>query len=213
AALVAAVLAHREMTYPCPRFSPHCATTPNLPPGISVDYNESSEIGDSTQINLPICRYTTPWPQVNEVWTAGQSVTVSFLPGEAAHGGGHCEFSVSYDGGNTFAVVHRELQYCFFTGPSSSNSATVNSYTFNLPQNLPGSNHVVFAWSWVNAIGPREFYTNCADIAIIGSAGSYTGTQMVVANYGANSTFVPDFGTDYTTGLSLYQNAPNVIVT
>ncbi|KAJ1927703.1 hypothetical protein FBU59_007196, partial [Linderina macrospora] len=73
--LASAAFAHMEFIKPCPRYSPHCATTPTLPPGESIDYNMNTPIGSGGSILAPFCRRTTPWPQVTETWTAGQSAT------------------------------------------------------------------------------------------------------------------------------------------
>ncbi|KAJ1900037.1 hypothetical protein LPJ81_004023, partial [Coemansia sp. IMI 209127] len=135
-----------------------------------------------------------------------------FLNNNAAHGGDHAQFSVSYDGGTTFAVVYEVLQYMFFTGPSDSNTPEVLSYTFTLPAELPNSDSIIFAWSWVNAIGNHKFYMNCADVAITGSSSSsYTGKQMVIADHDGYPT-IPEFNGDYTTGLSYYEDAASVTV-
>ncbi|ORX66636.1 hypothetical protein DL89DRAFT_205660, partial [Linderina pennispora] len=195
--LAAAASAHMQINYPCPRFSPHCATTPVLPPGESLNYNLASPIGSGGDILAPLCHSQTAWPQVNEKWTAGQSITVKFAQGGAAHGGGHCEFSLSYDGGKTFVVIHQELKYCFVGSASSSNTANTLSYTFNLPSDLPGTDHAVFAWSWVNAVGNREFYMDCADVSISGSSKSFTGKEMTIANYGSNYPTIGEFNGNY----------------
>ncbi|KAJ2721166.1 hypothetical protein GGI07_004148 [Coemansia sp. Benny D115] len=160
---------------------------------------------------MPLCKYTVPFDTPSATWTAGQSVTVKFSPHAAGHGGGHCQFSLSYDGGKTFVVVHDVLRHCFYNGPSSVNQVEVLSYTFTLPQGLPSSDKAVFAWSWVNAIGNREFYMNCADVAIKGSSGSYTGKEMAVVNYG-DTPLVPEFNGNYETGLEHY-NKKNITVT
>ncbi|KAJ1936809.1 hypothetical protein EC988_008085, partial [Linderina pennispora] len=138
-----------------------------------------------------------------------------FYPGGATHSGGHCEFSLSYDGGKTFVVVHQALKYCFFTGaPSAGGVDTVRSYTINLPANLPGTDRAVFAWTWVNAAGNREFYNGCGDIAIKGSAGSYTGKKVTIANYGPGYPVIPEFLGNYNTGLEYYTtNTTAVTVT
>jgi hypothetical protein len=39
------------------------------------------------------------------------------------------------------------------------------TYTFNLPDNAPGNNLIVF-WTWVNRIGNREYYMECADVTV-----------------------------------------------
>ncbi|KAJ2160728.1 hypothetical protein GGF46_002029 [Coemansia sp. RSA 552] len=209
AALVGIAAAHMELTDPCPRFSPHCKTSPTLPAGASYDYNNMrTPIAPDGEL----CKSSTPWPEPVAQWTAGQSVTVEFEKDGAAHGGGHCQFSLSYDGGKNFVVIHEELKYCFFTGPSSGNDATVTSYTFNLPATVPNSDNVIFSWSWVNAIGNREFYHNCADITISGSSSSsYTGKRMVIANHNGYTT-IPEFNDNYDTGLDLYQNAEKITV-
>ncbi|KAJ1954660.1 hypothetical protein EC988_002311 [Linderina pennispora] len=211
--LAAAASAHMQVTYPCPRFSPHCATTPALPPGESLNYNLASPIGSGGDILAPLCHSQTAWPQVNEKWTAGQSITVKFAQGGAAHGGGHCEFSLSYDGGKTFVVIHQELKHCFVGSASSSNTANTLSYTFNLPSDLPGTDHAVFAWSWVNAVGNREFYMDCADVSISGSSKSFTGKEMTIANYGSNYPTIGEFNGNYDTGLDVYSKAKQITVT
>ncbi|KAJ2458310.1 hypothetical protein GGF42_002157 [Coemansia sp. RSA 2424] len=215
ATLVVSVFGHMEMISPCPRYSPKCATQPELPPGMARDYNLNSPIGGNGNINQPFCKYPIPWPQVTETWTAGQPVTISFANNGASHSGGHCEFSVSFDGGKTFVVLFQELRKCFFTAPPSNGGwDSVRSYTFTLPPNLPGSSHAVFAWSWVNAIGNREFYMNCADVAIVGNAGSYAGKAMTIANYGPAYPTIPEFMGNYETGVHLYAaNTTQVTVT
>ncbi|KAJ2609979.1 hypothetical protein H4S08_003820 [Coemansia sp. RSA 1365] len=210
AALVSSVAAHMATIEPCPRFSPNCESKPKLPADCSYDYNYiKSPIAPDSDV---LCKSNSPWPEPVATWTAGQTVTVKFQPDGAAHGGGHCQFSLSYDGGKTFVVVHEELQYCFFGHASDGNTAEVLEYSFQLPANVPSSDKAVFAWTWVNAIGNREFYMNCADIAITGgSSPSYTGKQMVIANHNGYET-IPEFNGDYTTGLSLYHNSPNITV-
>ncbi|KAJ2551240.1 hypothetical protein GGH95_005951, partial [Coemansia sp. RSA 1836] len=142
------------------------------------------------------------------------SVTIKFNPSAAIHSGGNCEFSMSYDNGKTFAVIHRELRYCFLGAKPASltNTATILSYTFSLPSDLPSSDKAVFAWSWVNASGNREFYMNCVDVAIKGgSSSSYTGPQMVIANYPGYPT-IPEFNGNYETGMEHYTGAKNITV-
>ncbi|KAJ2378889.1 hypothetical protein IW150_000513 [Coemansia sp. RSA 2607] len=189
------------MISPCPRYSSKGLNCPVLPAGQSLDYSLSSPLG----ANEPLCKHTVPFPTLCATWTAGQQVSVQFAPGGAPHGGGHCQYSLSYDGGNTFVVVEEVRGYCF--GKDSNQ----RDYTFTLPSTLPSSDKAVFAWSWVNAIGNREFYMNCADVAIKGGSGTYTGKQMTIANYAGYPT-IPEFRGNYATGLELYDNAKNITV-
>ncbi|KAJ1862035.1 hypothetical protein LPJ73_000873 [Coemansia sp. RSA 2703] len=160
----------------------------------------------------PLCKYTVPFPTPSAQWTAGQSVTVQFQNDGAAHGGGHCQFSMSYDSGNTFVMVHEELKYCFFGHDSTSNTAEILSYTFNLPEDLPSSDTAVFAWTWIDAIsGGPEFYMNCADVAISGTSTSYTGKEIVIANYKDYPTIYMQGNHEY--GLEYYQNSKTITVT
>ncbi|KAJ2720423.1 hypothetical protein GGI07_004610 [Coemansia sp. Benny D115] len=207
--------AHVSMRTPCVRYTPFCDTCPELPPGQSLDQNINAPIGTHEYISQPLCKYTTPYGRPAAHWTAGSTVTVDFHPHAAVHGGGHCQFALSYDGGKTFVVIHDELKYCFTGGPSSSNSGTQLEYSIKLPANLPSSDRVVFAWAWNNAIGNREFYMNCADVSIQGGSGlgSYSGPEMLVANYGPNSPYIPEFNGNYETGLDLYSNRKMITVT
>ncbi|KAJ1852275.1 hypothetical protein GGH12_005438 [Coemansia sp. RSA 1822] len=197
------------MNEPCPRFSPNCATKPTLPAGQGYDYSIKNPI----DYNAPVFKSEIPWPQPVASWTAGQPVTVKFQPDGAAHGGGHCQFAISYDNGKTAAIVHKVMKHCFFNGPSDGNAAEVLQYTFNLPADVPASSKAQFIWIWTNAIGNRELYTGIADISIANPGGStsYTGKSAIYPNHKGYET-IPAFGGDYTTGLSLYDNAPNVTI-
>ncbi|KAJ2714005.1 hypothetical protein H4R19_001958 [Coemansia spiralis] len=202
----ALVRGHISLSYPCPRFSPTGENCPSLPKGQQLDQEMNAPLSSIQQgYSKPLCKYTTPWPTPAAKWTAGQSVTVKFGQHAVSHSGGHCEFSLSYDGGKTFVVIHQELQYCF-TGANLgiTNEVKIFSYTFTLPKDLPGSDKAVFAWSWVNASGNREFYMNCADVAISGTSKSFTGKQMTIANYKGYPT-IPEFNGNYNTGLDLYK--------
>lgn len=78
--------------------------------------------------------------------SAGGTIDVQFAPGGATHMGGSCQFSVSYDQGKTFAVIHSIIGAC----PLSS------SYSVPLPAGLPSADSATFAWTWFNEVGNRE---------------------------------------------------------
>ncbi|KAI9505302.1 hypothetical protein BX070DRAFT_233445 [Coemansia spiralis] len=201
-----------SVTSPCPRFvdSSECPTPP-ISLSQNIDINTPiSKAGDSK--SLPLCRHNTPWTSPVASWTAGQNVTINFNIEQGTLGGGHCQFSVSY--GGDFAVVYEELEYCFIKDPSNPNpSELIDSYTFKLPENLPATDHAVFAWTWVSAHDDTAFYMNCADVSITNSTDStsYTNKNMTILNYNGYPT-VPSFGSTYTAGLSYYQGAEDITV-
>ncbi|KAK7947921.1 uncharacterized protein PG986_008807 [Apiospora aurea] len=58
--------------------------------------------------------------------------------------------------GQTFIVVFSKIGAC----PTDPN------IPFTLPANTPSADKVLFSWSWINHTGNREFYNNCAVLAI-----------------------------------------------
>jgi len=107
-------------------------------------------------------------------WAAGstQKMTIS---GHAAHGGGSCQASMSFDKGDTFKVIHSYIGNCPVDGDSS--------YSFTVPADSI-SGDAVFAWTWFNQIGNREMYMNCASITVTGGNGVGLGSlpDTFVAN-------------------------------
>ena len=77
------------------------------------------------------------------------------LSGSATHSGGSCQLSLSYDDGATFKVIKSMIGGC----PLES------SYQFRIPDFAP-SGDALFAWSWINHSGNREFYMNCAQVEV-----------------------------------------------
>ncbi|KAJ1934252.1 hypothetical protein EC988_008863, partial [Linderina pennispora] len=123
---------HASLKFPCPRYSPFGQDCPPIPAGQSADSGINAPISSMTLgEKKPLCKYTTPFGSPSATWTAGQSVTVSFHENIAAHSGGHGQFSISYDGGQTFAVLHEVLRYMFIGSKPSglTNTASVMSYT------------------------------------------------------------------------------------
>ncbi|KAJ2801029.1 hypothetical protein H4R20_003837, partial [Coemansia guatemalensis] len=214
--LFALAQGHISLISPCPRFITTGKDCPALPAGQEAAQEINKPISSRQQdFNDPLCKFEKAWPTPVAKWTAGQSITVEFGQHAVSHSGGHCEFSVSYDGGKTFVVIHQELRYCFVGKKPASitNEVSVFSYTFDLPKDLPSSDKAVFAWTWVNASGNREFYMNCADVSIAGSSKSFTGKEMTIVNYKDYPT-LPEFNMDYETGIKLYtSDAKNITVT
>ncbi|KAF9366826.1 hypothetical protein BGX34_006095 [Mortierella sp. NVP85] len=80
----------------------------------------------------------------------------------ARHGGGACEFSLSYDGGKSFWVIGQYSQTC---------PDVFHEWPVKIPKNIKSctdSNKCLFSWSWIGA-NVLQFYQNCANVVINGS--------------------------------------------
>ncbi|KAF1956173.1 hypothetical protein CC80DRAFT_492444 [Byssothecium circinans] len=130
----------------------------------------------------------------------GSKQTLSFT-GTAVHGGGSCQLSVTTDTKPTkdskFKVIHSIEGGCpgVDGGPAT--------FSFPVPSELPNGN-ATFAWTWMNKIGNREMYMNCASIFVTGGASDTkafdTLPDMAVANIavGTGAKCKTSEGSDYT---------------
>jgi hypothetical protein len=72
-------------------------------------------------------------------------------PAGAAHGGGSCQISFSYDAGVSWAVVQSWEGNCPRVrkgqegGPTNTYDVS-QDYEFRIPNDLPSSNEVIVAW-------------------------------------------------------------------
>lgn len=117
--------------------------------------------------------YTSTITSMNNI-TVGEENELSIMGG-ATHGGGSCQVSVTLDKVPTknsqFKVVHSIIGGC--PNPAPGNAADVATYANNptfkwsLPKGMPNGEYTM-AWSWLNHIGNREFYMNCAPISVTG---------------------------------------------
>ncbi|KAG0226362.1 hypothetical protein BGW41_004216 [Actinomortierella wolfii] len=178
--------AHVSLRSPCPRYGAFQGC-PAPPKGQSVDYDITAPIGVFERINQPICKHTTPSSKV-VTYKAGQTINVQFQIG-AAHGGGHCQFALSYDGGKKWVVIKEIIRECL------RGNVQTNSYSIpvKIPKDAP-SGRVIFQWLWNNAVGNRELYSNCVDMEIKGkNGGKLKGKEPVIINYGPKSHYVGEF--------------------
>jgi hypothetical protein len=180
--------AHMEISFPPPfrsKFNPHAT---------NVDYTNTAPLAADGS-NYPCKGYH------QDMGSAAGASTASFAAGSqhnftvvggAPHGGGSCQVSLSYDKGKTFTVIQSIEGGC----PLSS------SYDFTIPADAPAG-EAIWAWTWNNQIGNREFYMNCAPVTITGgsskreveekraSAAFSSRPQVFVANLG-NGCNVPE---------------------
>ena len=171
--------AHMFMSDPPPL---RAANNPNA--GGDVDYELKSPIelaqfpcrGDlglvGTEAGAPVADYK-----------AGQSYSAT-IEGGAAHNGGSCQFSLSYDKGKTFKVIQSIIGDCPVSGGSS--------FDFTIPADAPSSDSAIFSWSWNNKVGNREFYQNCAVVSISGGSGGGSGGGKTRRQGSASFNDLPD---------------------
>lgn len=142
---------------------------------------------------------------VNEM-ALGSSQPLAFV-GTAVHGGGSCQVSITYDTApnknSVWKVIHSIEGGC----PARNTPGNLGNdpnfkvpfdYSFPLPTDIPTGNATI-AWTWLNKIGNREFYMNCAPVKLTGSGGSKSNWEalpdMLVANIGNGCT--TEEGKDY----------------
>lgn len=110
--------------------------------------------------------------QMNTV-AAGGSLDVQLMGG-ATHGGGSCQFSITTDTKPTkdsqWKVLHSQIHGCQ-GGANDANMSPSRTDMNNpkipvkIPEGLPAGQYT-FAWTWLNKLGNREFYMNCAPLTV-----------------------------------------------
>ncbi|KAF9548683.1 hypothetical protein EC957_005922 [Mortierella hygrophila] len=204
------VQAHTGLSNPCGRYQ-EAAGCPAPPPGQVVDVDINSPIGTNLRINQPLCKTSIPYPfSSRTIYKAGDTIQTAYSIG-SAHGGGHCQWALSYDGEKTWVVIKTMIRTCLQVTPGTETNYRIPVL---LPKDLPSGN-VTFMWLWYNAIGDRELYSNCADIRVEGSdGGSVKGLAPLIANYGSGyPAFVNEFpnATD-PDGSELFDTRPAVTI-
>ncbi|KAL1712454.1 hypothetical protein EV715DRAFT_213621 [Schizophyllum commune] len=151
-----------------------------------VDYSMTSPL-EASGSNFPCKGYLKDTTGKDSVasWQAGSSQQVT-LEGSAIHEGGSCQLSISEDEGATFKVIKSFIGNC----PSSTGPVTLD---VDIPKDVKDGD-VVFAWTWNNRVGNREFYMNCAIVTIEGGGdGLASYPDMFVAQLSdINSCTVPE---------------------
>ncbi|KAI1614750.1 DNA-directed RNA polymerase [Exophiala viscosa] len=110
------------------------------------------------------------------IMAVGSTYDLSFM-GEAAHGGGSCQVSLTTDlqpsKDTQWSVIKSIEGGCptNFTGNlgDDSNGAAVGMasvFNFTIPEGISPGQYTI-AWSWVNRVGNREYYMNCGPATII----------------------------------------------
>jgi hypothetical protein len=188
------VLAHISMSYPPSRRNKlsDYYTKNNL-----VNYNLNSPL----YVNAGPDYFTFPckgFPKGPPTADVTSTIKVT-LEGTVTHGGGHCQFGISFND-RDFVVLHTVMTNCLLTGMT---------YEFPLPSNTPSGLATVF-WTWVNAIGNREYYMECADVNIQNNNNQnsiVSGKELVIANI-LNYPIIPEFPSPgMYSGIDLFERA------
>ena len=181
--LLPLVSAHIQLVWPLPFRSA------KDPDSQQKDYDMTSPLSADGS-NFPCKGYhMDDSKRSTATYQAGDDYNMT-LSGSATHGGGSCQLSLSYDEGTTFKVIKSMIGGC----PLES------SYQFKIPDFAPSGN-ALFAWSWINHSGNREFYMNCAQVEIENPSSGNEGSldrlpNIWVANLDSvNDCRVPE-GTD-----------------
>ncbi|EMC94923.1 hypothetical protein BAUCODRAFT_518344 [Baudoinia panamericana UAMH 10762] len=148
--LLPSALCHMEMSWPYPFRSKYDPAN-NYE---NIDYSMTSPL-DADGSDFPCKGYQNDESTRSPIaYIAGSTYNVT-LAGSAAHGGGSCQLSLSYDNGATFRVVKSMIGGCPLT----------STYDLTIPAYAPAG-AALLAWTWQNYEGNREFYMNCAAIRI-----------------------------------------------
>ncbi|KAH7102921.1 hypothetical protein BKA62DRAFT_79176 [Auriculariales sp. MPI-PUGE-AT-0066] len=197
-AVVAPAFAHMEVISPTPlrnKANPQYANSP------LIDYSYKAPLAAGGD-NFPCKGYHVDVPSVSkavDTVQAGSNYTVQ-LSGGAVHDGGSCQFSFSYDGGNSWGVVHQIVGNC----PISD-----QQFSVPIPAELPPAKDVLLAWSWFNKVGNREMYMNCAAVDVMSSGTGITLPMMFRANtFGGDCIVKEGSDVDFANPAGQVENCP-----
>ncbi|KAK4144455.1 uncharacterized protein C8A04DRAFT_11515, partial [Dichotomopilus funicola] len=150
---------------------------------------------------------------------AGSAALINFTSG-AQHGGGSCQFSITYDepvdGGDWDKSAKFKTIYTIIGGcPAVSTDETHNlvsagAVMIPVPKFLKNG-PATFAWTWFNLIGNKQMHMNCAPVNITGGTDNTAEIEnlpdIFVANY-PNDPEVPNCVTG-THADNVVVNIPN----
>ena len=96
--------------------------------------------------------------------------------GQATHGGGSCQISLTRDTPPTKVSVFKVIKSIEGGCPSSNpgnvgtdpNGFGADTFNFSIPDVITPANYTL-VWTWFNKIGDREMYMNCAPITVTSS--------------------------------------------
>jgi len=141
-----------ERTFPCNGYG-------NKPSQIVTHY-KAGDIAAVRFSNLGLKKYAKELGG----WPPTKLPTHNYGFKTARHGGGLCEFTLSYDGGKTWHVFNTYHKTC---------PDIYYEWKVKIPENAPSCTkhgECLFGWHWTaHLIG--QYYHNCADVSIEGVKG------------------------------------------
>lgn len=140
--------------------------------------------------NSPISKSQYPCKSQNgftvstmNAMAVGEKQTLKLF-GQAVHGGGSCQLSVSLDTEPTASSVFKVIKSMEGGCPGVDGEA--KSYDFELPASIPNGK-ATFAWTWNSKLsGLPELYMNCAPIEVTGGASDNTAFNALPDMLAAN---------------------------
>jgi hypothetical protein len=115
------------------------------------------------------------------------------LQGQATHGGGSCQISLTEDRAPSKSTTWKVIQSIEGGCPANvdgnmggdASAADPTYFNFTIPEDFAAGQYTL-AWTWFNRIGSREMYMNCAPITITKSSDKRSPEVLVVEKRTAN---------------------------
>lgn len=109
------------------------------------------------------------------VMAIGESQTLSFT-GSAVHGGGSCQVALTTDLAPTkdskWMVIKSIIGGCPANVPGNlpddPSGTGASTFQYSIPDGIAPGEYTL-SWSWLNKVGNREFYQNCAPVTVTGA--------------------------------------------
>lgn len=187
---------HSFMNYPVCRRSQY---SPYYLDKDLVDYNIMAPL-NTYGYKFP-CKGFPKGPYVDTI--TSNKVKINIETSLPMHGGGHCQFGISYDD-KTFIVLKQVISSCLLN----------NSKYEMILSSIPNGKVTIF-WTSINAIGNREYYMDCADVMVNIPDNNITddeinGKELIIVNL-PGYEIIPEFPEKgMYDGRDLLENAKNI---
>ncbi|KAJ5495313.1 hypothetical protein N7539_000429 [Penicillium diatomitis] len=173
---VAGVNAHMKMAFPVPYGKD------------TLDNSPLKSQGEDFPCKLRGNTYTVSTENMMEI---GVNQTLQLL-GQATHGGGSCQISLTEDRAPTKDTVWKVIKSFHGGCPTKqsgnlggdANAMDPDTWKFAIPEDIAPGKYTL-AWTWFNRIGNREMYMNCAPVTVTGGSSKrdVAPVQKRTANY------------------------------